>query len=129
MENIIHNGCAKNPAKIIGYVIVGVILAVLFAFLFGYFVMLLWNWLMPLIFSLPEINYWQAAGIVILARLIFGGLGGSHSNSKHYKRSKWKKESLCKDEDWKYYHEFWKDRGEQAFKDYVSKRKEGNNEE
>jgi hypothetical protein len=38
----------------------GIILAVAMAFLFGYFVMLLWNWLMPVLFGLKIITYWQA---------------------------------------------------------------------
>ena len=32
----------------------------------------IWNWLMPVIFDLPEISYWQAFGIIILAWLILG---------------------------------------------------------
>ena len=41
---------------------------------FSVVVMLLWNALMPQIFTLPVINYWQAAGLLLLARLLFGGL-------------------------------------------------------
>ncbi|MDR1256429.1 MAG: hypothetical protein LBJ86_01625 [Spirochaetaceae bacterium] len=37
--------------------------------------MLLWNALMPDIFALPRLNYWQAAGILVLAHILFGGLG------------------------------------------------------
>ena len=43
---------------------------------FGAAVMLLWNVLLPQLFNLPPINYWQAAGLLILARLLFGGIGG-----------------------------------------------------
>jgi hypothetical protein len=42
---------------------------------FGVVVMLLWNILMPQIFALPILNYWQAAGLLILARVLFGGIG------------------------------------------------------
>jgi hypothetical protein len=42
---------------------------------FGVAVMLLWNALMMPLFALPQINYLQAAGLLILARLLFGGLG------------------------------------------------------
>jgi len=41
---------------------------------FGAVVMLLWNALMPRIFALPILNYWQAAGLMLLARILFGGL-------------------------------------------------------
>ena len=43
---------------------------------FGAAVMLLWNALMPQIFGLFRISYLQAAGLLLLARILFGGLGG-----------------------------------------------------
>ncbi len=42
--------------RFIGLIVGGVALAGIFAFIFGYFVMLLWNWLMPDIFGLTEIT-------------------------------------------------------------------------
>jgi len=41
---------------------------------FGAVAMLLWNALLPQIFSLPTLNYWQAVGLMLLARILFGGL-------------------------------------------------------
>lgn len=38
-------------------------------------VMLLWNALIPSIIGWSAITYWQAAGLVILCKLLFGGLG------------------------------------------------------
>ncbi len=47
--------------------------------------MLLWNWLLPGIFGLPHISFWQALGLLALARLLFGGFGGHHFMSgRHY---------------------------------------------
>ena len=55
-------------------------------------VLLLWNWLMPAIFNLPEINYLQAIGILILAKILFMGIGGKHSHRDHFKdKEYWKK--------------------------------------
>jgi hypothetical protein len=34
--------------------------------------MLLWNWLMPAIFGLVTINFWQALGLLVLSRIILG---------------------------------------------------------
>jgi hypothetical protein len=45
-----------------------IILAVI---LFGYPTMLLWNWLMPKIFNLAEISFWEACGINLLASILF----------------------------------------------------------
>lgn len=37
----------------------------------GYPLMLLWNWLLPDIFGLPEITFWQAIGLNILCTILF----------------------------------------------------------
>jgi hypothetical protein len=48
--------------------------------LIGLAVMLLWNRLVPSLFHGPILAYWQAVGLLILSRLLFGGLrrGGWH---------------------------------------------------
>src|ERR1041385_8819797 len=38
-------------------------------------VMQLWNWLLPQLFAWPEINFWQALGLLALCRILFGGFG------------------------------------------------------
>lgn len=43
-----------------------VFIAILAAILF-----LLWNWLMPTIFKLPAITYFQSVGLVILSDILF----------------------------------------------------------
>ncbi len=61
----------KNSLRYIPMIIGGILLAGLLAFLLGFVVMLLWNWLMPVIFGLPEITYWQGWGLVLLAHILF----------------------------------------------------------
>lgn len=51
---------------------------VAFVAVFGLAVMLLWNWLMPDLFGLQAISFWQAAGLLVLCKILFGGLGGHH---------------------------------------------------
>lgn len=59
-------------------------------------VMLLWNWLIPEFFNGKMINYWQAMGILVLARLLTG-LGKAGSDHWKYKmRNGWN--SLSSDE-------------------------------
>ncbi len=36
----------------------------------------LWNALMPAIFGLPAISFWQALGLFLLSRILFGNFGG-----------------------------------------------------
>lgn len=40
---------------------------------FGFVVSQLWNYLMPGLFGLRTITFWQAAGLTVLGRLLFGG--------------------------------------------------------
>ncbi len=64
-------------------------MVVMFAFLFGLFVMLLWNWLMPDIFGLPRIDYWHAWGLVLLSHILFKSWGGRHwGPRRHWKRGR-----------------------------------------
>lgn len=51
-----------------------VIGAVLFVVL-GLLVMSLWNALLPAILGVKAIGFWQALGILLLSRILFGGLG------------------------------------------------------
>ena len=62
---------------------------VLFAWLFGEIVMHLWNWLMPTLFGLKLITFWQALGLLVLCRILVGGLGGGSNNPRHRER-RWK---------------------------------------
>jgi len=61
------------------------------AFLFGLFVMLLWNWLMPVIFGLGTITYWQAWGLVVLAHILFKSSHHGRRDHDHDHDEKWKK--------------------------------------
>lgn len=55
----------------IGIVVAGVVVAAGFGVLAGYIVVWLWNWLMPVIFHLPVIGFWQAWGLLILSAFFF----------------------------------------------------------
>jgi Ca2+/H+ antiporter, TMEM165/GDT1 family len=56
-----------------GFAIVLVLLIVVAGF--GQAVLQLWNWLMPDIFGLRPISFWQAVGLLGLSWLLFGGFG------------------------------------------------------
>ena len=38
----------------------------------------LWNWLMPRLFGLHAIGFWQAVGLLTLSWMLFGGWRGFH---------------------------------------------------
>jgi hypothetical protein len=54
----------------------------------------LWNWLMPTIFAVRTITYWQALGLMALSWILFGGLRGSGSGRgswRHDMRRRWER--------------------------------------
>jgi hypothetical protein len=59
------------------YYIVPAVLVILPAFLAGVgeIVKLLWNALLPPLFGWPSISFWQALGLLVLCRILFGGFG------------------------------------------------------
>ena len=63
-----------------------IIIAIIALPLFGFLLMTLWNWLMPGIFHLPPIGFWQALGVFFLSRILFGGFGGDGGRRFRHRR-------------------------------------------
>jgi hypothetical protein len=59
-----------------------VVLALAAVALLSFVVMSLWNQLVPGLFGGPSLHFWQAAGLLVLSRLLVGGLRG-HSGHWH----------------------------------------------
>ena len=55
---------------------IGIVAITLFIFIGGTAVQLLWNWLLPPLFGWKELTFWQALGMLVLCRILFGGVGG-----------------------------------------------------
>ena len=49
---------------------------IVFLLLLGLVTMYLWNWLVPVIFNGPELRFVEALGLLLLAKILFGGWGG-----------------------------------------------------
>jgi hypothetical protein len=83
----------KRIPFFLGHLLMGVVAVMLF----GVATMYLWNALVPAIFGLTVIGFWQALGLLVLARLLFGGFGrgGKFGRSHHHRfnrnkiREKW----------------------------------------
>ena len=120
----IHGSPAAKVAKVTALVLMGIIGAAILAIVFGLVIQWLWNQVMPDIFGLPEISYWQAVGIVVLSHILFGG--HHHGSSHHPSRKKAVKaksevggESISHDMEWDSFREFWKEHGRDAFTDWL----------
>ena len=116
--------------RIAGMVLAGVIFAAVFALLFGWLVMILWNWIMPPIFHLAEIGYWQGFGILLLGKIIFGAFGSRGPRGgwrgPPWGRGSWHRGGWQGDRDWwRYAHDFWKEEGKEAFERFMERKKTG----
>ncbi len=91
----------------------------LIALVFGYFVMLLWNGVLPHVTAARPISYWQAVGLLLLARILVGGLkrhGSCHGRGHRHGRRSWRE-----------YDQWWKDVGRQSFQDFERVPRESGN--
>jgi len=87
------------------------ILFALFVIAMGYVVMQLWNWLMPDLFHLSQINYMQAVGLLALSRLLLFPFGGGR-HWHHKNHGNWK------------YNAAWRKRWEEKVKNMTPEEKE-----
>jgi hypothetical protein len=70
----------KSVAEFVGIGVVFAVVVHVVGVLIAIPVMLLWNALMPDIFGLPTIGFWQALGLSILSSLLFKSSSTSSSS-------------------------------------------------
>ncbi len=52
---------------------------------FSFVVMNLWNWLVPSVFGWHSITFWQALGLLVLSKILFGGFRGGPWRGMHWR--------------------------------------------
>ena len=114
-----HKMRGKSVGEIIGMIIFGGIFITGLVILFGFVIMWLWNWLMPDIFGLTTLNYWQAIGLFILLKILVGGCGGFGSGKSSTRKSDCKSRGKGDFSKWKHYDQFWKEKGNKAYEEYI----------
>lgn len=134
-----HRSCGPRGAvRIIMWVFLGILAAAAFALVFAILVKVLWNWLMPALFGLPIIGFWQAFGVLLLAKILFGGHGHGKHHGDHADKSghihNWFHRKVdvpgamqrdawlgprSRDE----FNAFWEAEGRDAFREFVDRRR------
>jgi len=75
-----------------GKVLKIVVMVIVIATVVGFVVMHLWNWLMPEVFGLKPITYWQAIGLLLLSKILLGGFHKhGHGGGRWGDRGAWKR--------------------------------------
>jgi len=67
-------------------------IATLAAAVFSVVMMSLWNWLVPEVFGGRTITFWQALGLLVLSKILFGGFRGRPGPPmywRHRMRERW----------------------------------------
>src|SRR5512141_2930694 len=72
--------------KLLFFVPLAIVGFAAFIALGGAVVMWLWNWLLPSLFGLPQIGFWQAVGLLALSRILLGGFGFRGSSRGGWRR-------------------------------------------
>jgi hypothetical protein len=80
--------------------------------LLGLLVMLLWNWLMPVIFALPTITFTQALGLFVLSKILFSSFNfGKRHRPTPFNNPAFKEKMMnMSDEERQAFKEQWKQR-------------------
>jgi hypothetical protein len=90
--------------RILGFICLGIV----FVIGLGFITMSLWNWLVPVLFLGPVINFYQAIGLLVLSKILFGGFkGGMGRCGGRYPR-----------------HEYWRKRMEERMSNMTEEEKE-----
>jgi hypothetical protein len=124
------------------WVILGILGFIAIVVISGAVIMWLWNWLIPELFKGPMIGFWQAIGLAIIGRLLFGGF-----HHRFHGRHRWRHHHGChcgsncgcneghgnhkheccsddKNQKWQHYENYWSEEGEKAFDEYVKRKNE-----
>jgi len=81
-----YNKRKFHPAKLL---MMGVMFLGFFAAMSAV-VMLLWNWILPEVANVKPLNFWKAAGLLLLFKILFGGMGRGKWKNRNHRRGKWK---------------------------------------
>ena len=83
-----HKRRRFHPLKVLFFVLA----AAAYVLVFGWVVMYLWNLILPEATGVKPLTYWQAIGLLVLCKVLFGGFGhrGRRWESKKARwRDKW----------------------------------------
>ncbi len=98
-----HNWKRKGPFIFI-LILGGVALLI-------WILMLLWNAILPDVLGVNEITYWQALGIFILSKILFGGFRGGSGRHNRRKKKRYREQFMnMTDEQKEVFKSEWKSR-------------------
>ncbi len=81
--------------------------------LFSFIVMSLWNAILPAVLHVSTISFWQAMGILVLSKILFGSFGGGWRGRRpHWNKKMFNKWQELTPEEREKFKQSWKERCE-----------------
>ena len=74
--------------RVVFWAVIGLAGVAVFGMLFGLIIQFLWNATVAEMFGIAQMSFWQAVGVFILAKILFGFGGGSSGSSRSGKSAK-----------------------------------------
>jgi heme A synthase len=95
------------------HILMAIVLGGALVLLFGTVVQYLWNAILPSVLGVGHLRFWQAIGVLLLARILVGGFHrGCHGHKRWgHRRSSWQQ-----------YEEWWREVGQDSYREYSAAR-------
>lgn len=127
MRPRIVNGRTRAE-RIVLMVTGGIVMFVVFGAAIGWLVQLLWNGTVTGLFNFSPITFWQAIGILLLAKIFFGFGGGAFrrphrgwNRPGHWRKSTTDRDPDAPDEP-ETYRQYWREEGKAAYEAYLERK-------
>lgn len=104
----------RSHLRIARHVLLGLVMILAFALLFGWVVMQAWNAALPALLNLPAITFWQAVAVLVLARILTGRFTHGHMGRRRFRRTAANDSAAL-------YAAWWDEEGEAAFQAYAAR--------
>lgn len=77
-----------NPYRWVRILVLVILIAPIAILIFGGVVMLLWNNTLVPVLDVHEVTFWQALGILVLSKILFGHFGGGSASNRYYRKQR-----------------------------------------
>ncbi len=85
-----------------------ILIPLVILFLVTAIVMWLWNAILPTVLDVKTITYWQAMGILVLSKILFGGFSGCKKGQDKHRKNLRKKFKSMSTEEREKFRKMWK---------------------
>lgn len=109
--------------KVVLWTVAGSVGLVVFVLLLGWLVQYLWNTVVVAVFDIGTITFWQAVGLLVLAKLFFGFGAGGGGGGKGRRKGADSSAGPAGPPDDEAFRRYWQEEGRQAYEAFLAGRR------